>query len=37
VEGKEVLAYFAKRSLAADRCSTALKVSTSLASYLNQG
>jgi hypothetical protein len=30
VEGKEVLAYFAKRSLAADRCSTALKVSTSL-------
>ncbi|CAN9480239.1 unnamed protein product [Alternaria alternata] len=25
VEGKEVLAYFAKRSLAADRCSTALK------------
>jgi hypothetical protein len=28
VEGKEVLAYFAKRSLAADRCSAALKVST---------
>jgi hypothetical protein len=27
VEGKEVLAYFAKRSLAADRCTTALKVS----------
>ncbi|KAI4932615.1 hypothetical protein J4E85_003013 [Alternaria conjuncta] len=25
VEGKDVLAYFAKRSLAADRCSTALK------------
>lgn len=26
VEGKEVLAFFAKRSMAADRCSTALKV-----------
>ena len=26
-EGKEVLAYFAKRSMAADRCSSALKVS----------
>ena len=25
-EGKEVLAYFAKRSLAADRCSIALEV-----------
>jgi len=32
VEGKDVLAYFAKRSLAADRCSTALKVSTALVS-----
>lgn len=28
-EGKEVLAYFAKRSMAADRCSSALNVSTS--------
>lgn len=27
VEGKEVLAFFAKRSMAADRCSSALKVS----------
>jgi len=27
VEGKEVLAFFSKRSMAADRCSTALKVS----------
>jgi hypothetical protein len=26
-EGKEVLAYFAKRSMAADRCSSALNVS----------
>lgn len=26
VEGKEVLAYFSSRSMAADRCSTALKV-----------
>lgn len=30
VEGKEVLAFFSKRSMAADRCSAALKVSNSL-------
>ena len=30
-EGKEVLAYFAKRSMAADRCSSALNVSVSRA------
>jgi hypothetical protein len=30
VEGKEVLEFFAKRSMAADRCSAALKVSSSM-------
>lgn len=30
VEGKEVLAYFSKRNIAADRCSIALKVCASL-------
>ena len=34
VEGKEVLAYFAKRSLAADRCSTALKVDALSTTYM---
>jgi hypothetical protein len=32
-EGKEVLAYFAKRSMAADRCSSALKVSAIACDY----